>query len=145
MSRYSAGVRTGVGTATFPFFSIYAIANVKGTIREIGAFNTTAVATNIALRRLDSAGTQGAAQTKTKHDPDSVAASMTVHTTHTAAPTLGDDVGYRKALGAAIGDGVIWTFGDVGLIIPPGVANGVGIVLPTGTGQILDCYVVWDE
>jgi hypothetical protein len=30
-------------------------------------------------------------------------------------------------------------------LISAGTANGVGIICPTGTGQILDYYFDWDE
>jgi hypothetical protein len=30
-------------------------------------------------------------------------------------------------------------------VIQPGTANGVGIIIPTGTGQVLDYYFDWDE
>jgi hypothetical protein len=48
-------------------------------------------------------------------------------------------------LGAAIGAGVIWTFGDAGIRIPVGAANGVGVVVENGTGQACQIYAVWDE
>jgi hypothetical protein len=48
-------------------------------------------------------------------------------------------------LGAAIGAGVIWTFGDQGIRIPTGTANGVGVVVENGTGQACQVYMVWDE
>ena len=145
MARYSTGVRTGAGSTTLPIISLYTIAGFSPKIREIGAFNTTTTAVALALRRLTSAGTQGAALTAAKHDPLSAAALATPFTTHTANPTLGDDLGYRNPCGAAIGAGVIWTFGDTGLIIPVGTANGVGIIIATGTGQVCDAYIVWDE
>jgi hypothetical protein len=65
--------------------------------------------------------------------------------THTVAPTL-VDMGYRTVLGAAIGSAIIWTFGgDVGMNAAVGTGNGIGIYIPTGTGQILDFYFLWNE
>ena len=116
-----------------------------GKIREIGVFNTTATAVAIQLVRLTATGTQGAGQVESKHDPDSAAASSTFHLTHSVNPTLGDDLGYRASLGAAIGSGVIWTFGDAGLRVPVGVANGIGVLVENGTGQACQVYFVWDE
>jgi hypothetical protein len=40
---------------------------------------------------------------------------------------------------------VIWTFGDSGIRIVLGTANGLGVSCPTGTGQLCDLYFVWDE
>lgn len=146
MPRFSAGTRsTGAGSTTLPVGSLYAAAAVGAKIREIGAFNTTAVAVPIKLVRLTSAGTQGAGLTEAEHDPDGAAASCTAFDTHSANPSLGDDLGYRAVLGAAVGSGVIWTFGDQGIRIPVGTGNGVGIIVATGTGQVLDWWVVWDE
>jgi len=146
MARYSAGAKTaGAGSTTLPLISLYAAASVGGRLREVGAFNTTPTAVDIKLVRLTSTGTQGASLTAAKYDDTSAAASCTPKNTHTVAPTLGDDLGYRASLGAAIGSGVIWTFGDTGIHIPPGTANGIGIIIENGTGQILQAYFVWDE
>lgn len=144
MARYSTGVKTGAGSTTLPSLSLYAIAAVGGTIREVGIFNTTASAADYKLVRLTTAGTQGAGTTVAKYNPDSAAASCTPFTTHTVAPTT-TDLGYRTSLGAAIGSGVIWTFGDIGLRIPVGTANGIGVMVENGTGQALQAYIVWDE
>src|SRR6266508_2525260 len=43
------------------------------------------------------------------------------------------------------GAGVIFTFGGKGLRVPAGTANGVGLYVPNGTGQIWDFYYAWDE
>lgn len=144
MSRYSVGVLTGAGSTTLPIISLYAAANVGGTIREIGLSNTTVIAVALKLIRLTATGTQGAGLTEAKHDLDSVDPSCTGFTTHTVT-AANTDLGYRAVLGSSIGAGVIWTFGDKGLIIPPGVANGIGVMVENGTGQIVQAYIVWDE
>jgi hypothetical protein len=145
MARYSSGVLTGAGSTTLPICSLYAAATVAGTLREVGVFNTTATAVALNLQRLTTTGTQGAGQTEALHDDNAVASSCTFHTTHTVLPTLGDDLGYRAVLGASIGSGVIWTFGDTGIRIPEGTANGIGLIVENGTGQICQAYFVWDE
>jgi hypothetical protein len=51
-------------------------------------------------------------------------------------------------LGAAIGSGVIWTFGGGvtgGLVIPNTTGDGIGLIVATGTGQICDVSFTWDE
>jgi hypothetical protein len=146
MARYSAGVRTSAGSTTLPIISLYAIANISPAIREIGVFNTTTTAVAIKLVRITTAGTQGTALTEAKHNDRSPAASSTAFSTHTSTgPTIGDDLGYAAVLGAAAGAGIIWTFGDTGLMIPAGTSNGVGVIVATGTGQVCDAYIVWDE
>jgi len=148
--RYSAGDLTGAGSTTLPILSIYSGAASLGSIREIGIFNTTASAVALYLSRLTTAGTQGANLTEARHNPKRPAAACTVHGTHTVAPTKGDDLGYRVVLGPAIGAGVIWTFGDDGLLVTApdaveAVTNGIGILVENGTGQACQAYIVWDE
>lgn len=146
MAMYSAGVRTGAGSTTLPQISLYAAAAVAARVWEIGVCSTFSTASSIKLVRLTTAGTQGAGLTEARHEDSSqVAASCTAFTTHTGAPTLGDDLGYRFALGAAVGTGIVWTFGPKGLLIPVGTANGVGVIVSTGSGQAIDAWIVWEE
>lgn len=146
MARYSAGVRTGAGSTTLPIISIYAAAGSGCTLREIGVTNTTATAVALHVIRLAATGTQGTGLAEAKHNPRSAAAACTAFTTHTADPTSGaTDMGYRTTLGAAIGSGFAFTFGDDGLAIDAGTSNGIGVIVSTGTGQVIDAYLVWDE
>ena len=147
MSRYSVGVRsTGAGSTTLPVGSLYAPANNDLHVVEIGAFNTTTTAVNIAVRRLTSAGTQGSGLSEIPWDPDSSAAVGTAFDTHSSTgPTLTAGFLAHASLGAAAGSGIIWTFGGAGIRIPKGTGNGLCIIPGTGTGQILDWYMVWDE
>lgn len=146
MARYSTGLRsTGAGSTTLPVGSLYATAGVAPRIVEIGAFNTTSTAVAIKLVRLSTAGTPGSGLSEAKQNILSGAAVATGFDTHTVAPTVADDLGYRAVLAAAPGAGVVWTFDGDGLNVALGTGNGIGIIVATGTGQILDWYVVWDE
>ena len=146
MGRFSAGVKTSAGSTTLPLISVYGITSRGGWLREVGLFNTTTTAVDVKLIRLTSAGTPGSGITEGKHDPDGPDAQLTAFTTHSSTPpSAGDDLGYRASIGAAIGAGVIWTFGDTGIKIPTGTANGIGVVIENGTGQALQAYLVWDE
>lgn len=147
MARYSAGTRsTGAGSTTLPTGSLYAAANNDVYVVEFGAFNTTTTGCAIAVRRMTTAGTQGTGLSELPWDPDTTAATATAVDTHTSTgPTITAGFYANASIGAAIGAGVIWTFGGKGIRIPKGTANGLGLVVPTGTGQILDWYVVWDE
>jgi hypothetical protein len=136
---------TGAGSTTLPIISLYSIAGVSPSIRECGLTNTTATAVALKLVYLTTAGTQGAGLTETKYRDGAAAASSTGFTTHTVAPTLGNDLGYRASLGAAVGAGVIWTFGDQGITPPVGTANGLGVIVENGTGQAIQAYIVFDE
>ena len=145
MSRYSAGALTTAGTALRPQISLYNIASFSFVLREVGLTNTTAVATAEKLTYLTAAGTPGTGLTETKYRENALAASATAFNTHSADATLGGDLGYRASLGAAVGAGVIWTFGAEGISPPVGTANGVGVILENGTAQGLQAYMVWDE
>lgn len=146
MARYSAAGRSaGAGSTTLPVFSHYATAAVSPRIREIGVYNTAAVAVALKLAYLTSTGTQGAALTEVLYDPSAGANVTTGFQTHTAGPTIATGSIRAVVLGAAVGSGTIWTFGDTGLVVPLGTANGIGIVVATGTGQILDFYYDFDE
>lgn len=146
MARYVVGARAaGAGSATLPIGSLYSSATVNMRLREVGVFNTTSTAVAVALCRLSTTGTQGSALTEQGVDASSVTSSCQAFNTHTVAPTL-IDMGYRTTLGAAAGSGIIWTFGsDIGMNTNVGTANGLGIYIPTGTGQVCDFYFVWDE
>ncbi len=150
MARFSSGVRATAGTSARPMMSIYNAAATTGVLREVGVFNTTATALEIFLTRLSTTGTQGAGLTASQYNVKGPAAALTTFTTHTADCTYTTDLGYRAVLGAAVGSGVIWTFGDTGLSIGIAdavtlVTDGIGVSLENGTGQICQCYFVWDE
>ena len=145
MARHSSGaLSAGAGSTTLPLLSLYSIASRVARLREVGIFQTVGTVQALKLIRLGSAGTQGTGLVEADHNADS-AADATAFNTHTVNPTLGDDLGYRTVLPATIGAGLIWTFGDEGIIIPAGTANGVGIIVENGTGQVIQGYFVWDE
>lgn len=145
MARYSATVRSsGSESTTLPHASLYAATSVQAVLREVHVYNTTATSVALKLSRLDTAGTRPAAVTDAQYNQSANAASCSVAGTHTAGPTIDEDI-TRFMLGAAIGSGVILTFGEDGVRIPAGTANGIGVVLSTGTTQICDITFVWDE
>lgn len=145
MPRHMTGARSaGAGSASLPVGSLYGVATSGLRLVEVGAFNTTNTSCTIGLCRMSTAGTPGAGLTEADYNPGLAPALATGFNTHTVAPTL-TDAGYRAKLGAADGSGIVWTFGDGGIVVPAGTANGIGIYVPIGTGQVLDFYFVWDE
>lgn len=145
MARYSVGAKTTAGSTVLPIISLYNGATVVAKVREVGVFNTTNTAVDIKLTTLTSQGTPGTALTEANHDSGAGAAVCTAFNTHSAGTPVGADLGYRASLGAAVGAGVIWTFGDTGIRVAAGTANGVGVVVENGTGQACQAYIVWDE
>lgn len=145
MPRYAFGMRgTVAGTNARAMMSLFASAGVGGRLREVGVFNTTTTALAIALARFTNATGVGAGQTEGEYDENAPAPSCTIFAGHTADGGVGQIL-RQGTIGAAAGSGIIWTFGDSGIIIQPGTANGLGIIVPTGTGQICDLYFEWDE
>jgi hypothetical protein len=146
VARFSvSGRATIAGTATLPLVSLYATAAVRPRIVEIGLWNTTATAVTVSVNRLTTVGTPGAGLTEDCDSMPEQAANATGFAGHTVAPTIGNEK-KRATLGAAVGSGVIWTWaeGDP-LVIAAATTNGVGIIVPTGTGQILDYSISWLE
>ena len=144
MPRCSVGGRTAAVPTAARGPSLYAAAaSGQLVVREIGAFNTTAVAAAISIGIATTTGTQGTGLTEVNESDPTHTILGTGFQTHTADATLTNT--RHASLGAAIGAGVIWTFGDNGLIIPEGTANGVVVTCHTGTGQHLDFYFCWDE
>lgn len=145
MSRYSiAGRGTVAGTAARAIASLFAAASSGGRVREVGVFNTTPTSVAVALARFTNATGVGAGLTEAEYDENAPPPLCTGFAGHTADGGVGQIV-RQAVLGSAVGSGVIWTFGDSGLVILPGTANGLGILTPTGVGQICDYYIDWEE
>jgi hypothetical protein len=145
MARYSFGMRaTVVGTAARAIASIFATASGGFRLVEVGVTNTTTTAITVALARFTAATNVGAGQTEGEYDTDGVPPLATVFAGHTGDGTVGQIL-RQASVGAAVGAGVIWTFGNGGIIVPSGTANGIGITIPQGTGQLCDIDFTWDE
>lgn len=148
MARFSSAWRTtGAGSTTLPLAGLMAVATVRPRLVEVGVFNTTSTACAVALRRVTAAGTSGSTQTVVYESDPSQAALATPKDTWTVAPTFATGNLRVASLGAAVGSGVIWTFGGQlgGLVIPNTTGDGVVLSVLTGTGQICDVSFVWDE
>lgn len=138
-----AGRSTVAGTTLRAIASLFAAASNGAKLREVGVFNTTATAVAVSLVRFTNATGVGTGLTEVDYDAANPAI-CTGFAGHTADGAVGSP--FRQAvIGGVIGSGVIWTFSDSGILIPVGTTNGIGIICPTGTGQILDYYFDWDE
>jgi hypothetical protein len=136
---------TSAGSTTLPIISLYGGTNVRPKIREIALFNTASTAVSLKVVRVTTAGTQGAALTEMPLIPEDPAALAAAFNTHTVAPTITAGDLYRVRLGAADGSGVILKFEETGLGIPATANNGIAVVVSTGTGQVCEATMVWDE
>ena len=123
--------------------SLYGIAARPLYLLEVGVFNTTTTAFAAALNRATALGTVAGTVTESSEDPEVTPVGI-VSLSHSADATVGGAI-TQASIGAAIGAGVIWTFGGKGIRCPAGTANGFVITCPTGTAQFFDFYFVWDE
>jgi hypothetical protein len=146
MARFAVSGRTTiVGTSALPNVSLYATASVRPRIVEIGLWNTSGTAVTISVNRLTTAGTQGTGLTEVAIDSPDHTAVATGFAGHTVGPTIGGEL-RRATLGAAAGSGVVWTWPqDAALEVPALTTAGIGVIVPTGTGQTLDYYIEWHE
>lgn len=147
MARFSAAGRmTTAGTNLLPAFALVGGTTIRPRVAEVGLFNTTVTACAVGLVRISTAGTPGASVSVAKESDTAQAPIGAVNNTYTSTgPTITAGVLRQATLGAAAGSGVIWTFGPLGLVIPDAASAGIGVIVPTGTGQVCDFYVVWDE
>ena len=145
MARYTVGTTSsGAGTAARPIGSLFAIASRSCYVREVGAFNTTATSLILRLARCTAVGTPGSGLTEEKWNPNDDTPDMTGFDTHSADATVSAGNIRLARIPGAVGAGVIWTFEVPGLFVPSGTANGIALVA-SGTGQILDWYIDWEE
>lgn len=146
MSRFAAGGLTTAGSTTLPIASLYSSTTGRIFVTEIGVWNTTTTAVALKLVRLTTAGTRPTAWTSAPLSLEDTATAVgAAYGTHTVAPTLGADLGYRTVLGAAAGSGVVWTWPDRVLTITATANAGIGLIVENGTGQACQFYIAWGE
>lgn len=113
-------------------------------VLECGVFNTTTTACTAGLQRFTASGTAGGTYTFSAEDASytpNATGNLSVSTNMTATGQK-----YTNAsLGAAVGAGVIWTFGGKGITVPGTASNGICLITPNGTGQFRDFYFVVEE
>lgn len=141
--RMSAAGRSSIaGTSVRAQFSLFGSASFGASIIEITITNTTTTAFAAALARFTAATNVGSGLTEVAHGINPP--QCTGFAGHTGDASPGSAF-LQRSIGAAIGAGTTWSFAPGELIVPVGTANGIGIIIPTGTGQISDFEIVWDE
>lgn len=144
MGTYSASVLSTAGSTTLPLAALVGSTSARLCIREIGIFNTTSTAVDVALCRVSTAGTPGSSATAMVETEGAPAATGVLKGTYSSTAPTTSIVGRRATLGAAAGSSIIWTFPD-GLVIPATANAAVGVIVGSGTGQACIVYVVWSE
>lgn len=143
MARYTAGVRT-TATAIGPMFDIRTAATDRIFVLEIGIFSTAATAITAGVIRPLTTGTTSTTTAGQAEDPANPAGTGLIGTAWSVTPTIAATPIYlrRFVTPAAIGNGIIWTFGGVGLVVP---ASSSLLVWNIAIGPVCDIYVAWDE
>lgn len=146
MSKFVAGLTTTAGSTTLPLAALVGGTGGRIRITEIGVFNTTSTAVNLVLCRLSTAGTPGTAATSRLTDAgDAAAAVGTLRNTYTSTAPTTTELGIGFPLSAAVGSGVVLTFPDDTLTIPPTANAGIGFLLESGTVQVVRLWMRWHE
>jgi hypothetical protein len=146
MSRYYATVTTTAGSTTLPVAALIGGTGAFIRIRQIEVFNTTATAVTLLLCRLSTAGTPGTAATsRLSNSSDTATAVGALRNTYTSTAPTTTELGRKFPLGAAIGSGIILPFEDYELTIPATAAAGIGLLVASGTGQVVETSWVWQE
>jgi len=143
MRCYAAARGSLAGTATVGV-QLEGAANHPFYVVECGVFNTTTTAFVANLSKYSVGGTAGAAITEVCEDETFTPLTVATQANTTAATLLGGPY-VQASIGAAIGAGVIWTFGSKGLRVTGATDEGMTIPCLTGTGQVYDFYWVWEE
>jgi hypothetical protein len=124
-------------------FGLLNTASVSGQLRELQAWNTTAVQCAFKVVKF-TGGTPGADQVESKQRVNAPAATCIAKGLWTADATITEDTGWHFQLGDAIGAAAVLTFGEDGLEAALGATSGLGLV-PIGTGQVLEILFLWTE
>lgn len=144
MARYSLGITTPAAAAGAAYANLISAAGERLYVREIGLFLNAATASSIGLIRPATVGTATSPVAGQAVDAADAAATGTVGTAWSAAGTIGSNYLRKITLPAAIGNGIIWTFGERDLVVP--VSSCLFLWnFGAAAGSVLNGYIVWDE
>lgn len=146
MTIYSLGFsKTAPGAGT-GICMIRPPSTLAAGIREIGVFNSTAVASSVGLVRNATTGTPSTSTLVQAQDPDRPAGQTNIDTAWSAAATVAANYLRKIVLPATIGAGIIWTFAPGELIAENGATSQLMLWnFGAGAAAALECYVVIDE
>lgn len=117
----------------------------KAWLRQVGVTNTTATAVCVGIAICTATGTQVGGLTEYQtDDPSAPAPSETAFTSQSSDSTVAATI-RQVSLGAAIGSGFVFVFGEHEVELSEGTGNGAIINCPTGTAQHLDFWFKWDK
>lgn len=144
MARFSCSA-TQVGAKTSLRGPTLVVATKDLTLREVGVESTTAVSSQVALRLATAVGAAGTALDEISWSGDRVAPVSSVTQIPSADHTAQAGQIRQTSLPAAIGGGVIWTFGPEELKLVAGSGDAFFLSLPAGSDAIINFYFDWVE
>lgn len=145
MAMYTIGFTTPAAAAAAAYCDLRTTSANRVYIREIGLFLNAATASSIQLIRPATLGTVSTSIVGQLVDPADAASSASMGTAWSVAPTVSTNVPLRKiTLPAAIGNGLIWTFGERELVVS--VSSSLLVWnFGASAGSVLNGYMVWEE
>jgi hypothetical protein len=141
-TRYSLGVRTSGVTSATAAWEIRTSSAVRAFIKEIGIFLAAATASTYGLGRPGAIGVTPTSPVSLLAEDNSAAAASQSALAWGTGPTVPTNFFRRIGFPATIGSGVIWTFGEPGLLIP--VSNSI-VLWNLATNGVVDAYAVIEE
>ena len=146
MTVYSVGVSKTAPTTGTAIAMIRPATSDEVQVREIGVFNSTAIASSVGLIRNATTGTPSTSTLFQAGDMDRPAATCNLDTAWSAAATIGSIYLRKIVLPATIGAGIIWTFGPGELWAANGATSQLLLWnFGAATAAALEVYVAIDE
>jgi hypothetical protein len=145
MAIYSHAARTITVTSGVATWELRTAAGGRAHIREIGIFMAAATASTFGLGRPAAIGvTPTSPVTGLGEDPAEPAGLSSTAVAWATAPTAPTNAYYHRRIGlpAAIGSGVIWTFGLGELVVS--ISSSIAIYC-LATNGVADIYCKWHE
>lgn len=146
MALYTIGASKAAPTTGTAIAMIRPASTDDVAVREIGVFNSTAVASSVGLVRNATTGTPNASALFQAQDPGRPAGLTNLDTGWSAAATIAAVYLRKIVLPASIGAGIIWTFGPNELFAKNGATTQLLLWnFGAGTAAALEVYVVVEE
>lgn len=145
MAIYTHAARTITVTSGVATWELRTAATARAHIMELGIFMGAATASTFGLGRPAAIGvTPTSPVTGQAEDSAEPAGICQTAVAWGTAPTAPTSAIYLRRIGlpAAIGSGVIWTFGQGDLIVP--ISSSI-VVYCLATNGVADIYCVWRE
>lgn len=144
MAIYTHAARTSATTAVATW-ELRTPSTTRARILEIGIFMAAATASTLGLGRPAAIGVTPTSPVLGQAvEVADVAGLCSTAVAWGTAPTAPTSAIYlrRISLPAAIGSGVIWTFGEIGLTVP--ISSSI-VIYNLATNGVVDIYATWRE